>query len=303
MGSREVLQPRAKRMVNHGITLHTLNSHLQALPPVETKAPNMVDGMAHPSGAPSASVIEKTVTSVCPRDDDFAVHQQNLSLRVEDTETLLGALTRRLEVLESTVQSWSGEVAVRRSLAASSTEAGEAKVDRCPASAPSHDDGAHFEGYTLGESVWDAALLVGLSESGFLGSASIVTSLLLNMIVQVLFCVVAFTSLTETSFPTVPEIMKWREATAHDVTWSDADGASLASRVCGGDASLAVSTGHMNLVEEIDLYVASLDLFPMDLPQGCVHSCVHPLRPVCKHSSSSGLWLMLRLDMFDRNCQ
>ena len=72
--------------------------------------------------------------------------------------------------------------------------------------------------------------------------------------------------------------MKWRETTAHDVTWSDSDGASLASRVCGGDASLAVSTGQMNLVEEVNLYAASLSLFTMDLPQGCVHSSFHPTK-------------------------
>ena len=275
MGSREVLQPRAKRMVNHGIRVTTIDSHQQTLSPVGAKAPRLVGGMAHPGGAPPAPVTEETVTSVSARDDDFAVQQQNLSLRVEDTETLLGALTRRIEVLEGTVQSWSEEVAVRRTRAASTTEAGEAKFDRCLTSAPSHADWTHFEGNKLGESVWDAALLVGLSETGFLGSASIVNSLLLNMIVQVLFCFVALTSLTETSFPSVQEIVKWRETTAHDVTWSDSDGASLASRVCGGDASLAVSTGQMNLVEEINLYADSLSLFTMELPQGCVHSCFH----------------------------
>ena len=251
MGSREVLPPRAKRMVNHGIRVHTIDSHQQASSPVGTKAPHLVGGMAHPSrGVPPAPVTEKTVTSVSARDDDFAVQQQNLSLRVEDTKTLLGALTRRIEVLEGTVQSWSEEVAVRRTRAACTTEAGEAKFDRCLTCAPSHGDCAHFEGNTLGESAWDAALLVGLSEIG----------------------------LTETSFPTVQEIMKWRETTAHDVTWSDADGPSLASRVCGGDASLAVSTGQMNLVEEINLYAASLSLFTMDLPQGCVHACFHPTK-------------------------
>ena len=164
-GSREVLQPRAKRMVNHGIRVHTIDSHQQSSSLVGTKAPHLVDGMAHRGGAPPAFVMEKTVTSVSTRDDDFAVQQQNLSLRVEDAETLLGALTRRMEVLEDTVQSWSGEVAVRRTRAASTTEAGEANFDRCLTSAHSHGDFAQFEGYKLGESVWDVALLVGLSET------------------------------------------------------------------------------------------------------------------------------------------
>ena len=53
----------------------------------------------------------------------------------------------------------------RRIRAAFTTLAGEAKFDRCLTSAPSHGDCAEFEGYKLGESVWDAALLVGLSET------------------------------------------------------------------------------------------------------------------------------------------
>lgn len=136
------------------------------------------------------------------------------------------------------------------------------------------EGGMAFEqGHQLCQTVWDAILLVGLPDAGPFGSLSIVAGFFVNLAVQSLLCLVVFHNFITVEFPTLDEVRRWRFSTAHDVMWADSiTGSSLASRVCGGDDSLIVSSRQKGLVAEISNYTGNLktlDAF-FDLPQGAL---------------------------------
>lgn len=108
----------------------------------------------------------------------------------------------------------------------------------------------------LEHTVWEAGMLIGLPATGLPGSVSIVAGLFFNGVVQAVFCMIAYESFNNERFPTVDEIKMWRYTSAHDASWADpVSGASLASRVCGGDASLVVSSSQVTLHRQISMYL------------------------------------------------
>ena len=134
---------------------------------------------------------------------------------------------------------------------------------------------AHFvEGRNLEESVWEVSLFAFMPSPGLVSSVCTAAALLLAVVTQLTFSAVASVGFTNQRILTVDEAKLWRYDSAHDVTWTTpVIDASLASRVCAQDSSLALSTAQSNLVEDLELYLSSL----MFIPQGgllCVVACV-----------------------------
>ena len=130
------------------------------------------------------------------------------------------------------------------------------------------------EFFSLDGTVWGAAAVVGLPGLRISDNLSIATGLAFNVYVQVLFCVIAYQSFSDESFPTVEDVKRWRYTVAHDVTASDSTGVSLADRVCSADASLVVSASQVSLVEEIMQYVSVVDFVLFTAEQGSLLCCV-----------------------------
>ncbi|CAK0902830.1 unnamed protein product [Prorocentrum cordatum] len=87
----------------------------------------------------------------------------------------------------------------------------------------------------LGESMWDAAALIGCSEAGVCASLFTVVALSINVAVQVLFILIVNDSLTPAHFSeeTVQEYESWRTMIAHNVKFvDDLTYTSLARKVC-----------------------------------------------------------------------
>ena len=231
------------------------------------------------------------------RQDELERAQARLLEQVEESRSLLVDARRRIEALEvpgtpeqqltvspkfSSVTRWTDRRSKRgtdqhpdlcRSERHSDLTVREASVYIAEDRRVRCEEAWMTEGHQVSASVWEAPLLIGVD---VVTSLSILVGFLLNATVQLLVCAVAFSSFTENDFPTTIEILTWRYGIAHDRTWADpTTGASLGSRVCGGDKSLAVAVDQRSVKAEIDEYTGNVNLahlFQIKLPQGALLS-------------------------------
>ena len=134
-----------------------------------------------------------------------------------------------------------------------------------------------FESHELGESVWMAPFIMFGTAMDCWSKVTIAAGFVLNICVQWCFCAVAFASFGEVDLPDVGAISRWRYGVGHAADWADPlTSASLVSRVCGGDDSLASSTEQDHVVWKIAEYSKDLDLLvtTVQLTQGTVLSMV-----------------------------
>eukprot|EP00927_Polykrikos_kofoidii_P008654 TRINITY_DN13605_c0_g1_i1.p1 TRINITY_DN13605_c0_g1~~TRINITY_DN13605_c0_g1_i1.p1 ORF type:complete len:729 (+),score=99.30 TRINITY_DN13605_c0_g1_i1:73-2259(+) len=117
--------------------------------------------------------------------------------------------------------------------------------------------------YALSESVWDGMLAIHLPTVGRSAAVLLYIALLLNLIVQVSFCVCLMKSddfnpgpLGTSRFADTSEVMhRWRLTDGHELSNRDRSGRSLVSRVCAGDGGLSIATSQEATLSEIDSYL------------------------------------------------
>jgi len=124
--------------------------------------------------------------------------------------------------------------------------------------------------HSIGESLWEASIIIGLPELRPFNAGLLLLALLLNATVQIYLCLVLLTSgdfIQPDRFYDLEAPMRhWRMTHGHNAGEVDAAGRSLVSRVCGDDQSLAVALSQGSLLTEINAY---LGLLPEELqPQG-----------------------------------
>ena len=200
------------------------------------------------------------VTSMETHDVQLALQQ------LETHSTKLSEAYRRIEALELHVDSIQ-----RRAADGCSEDCGEGEAQMHDSLEPERcrpTMTAESWSYQLQDSVWEATLVMG-SGTGLFTNVSVLVGFLMNAVVQLLFCAVAFAAFTDQKFPEVADVENWRYSVAHDEAWADpSSGASLASMVCRMDNSLSVATNHRDLVYEIEQYTDLL----LYVPQGALLS-------------------------------
>ena len=248
---------------------------------------------------PDEAVVE------VPPDDGLSLRQHELEEQQKKLRS--SAEQDRLKLAEALLRIEKLEILVAQFTATDRDEASSVECDVVTAEVDGPSDASlaldimakdfvpfvHFaRGRNLDESVWEASLLVFLSDSGLMNSVCTVAALLLSAVTQFTFCAVSFVGFTNGRFPSVDEAKLWRYGSAHDAIWTTVvTDASLASRVCAKDSSLTVSTGQASLVDDIELYLSSL----LSIPQGgllCVVACLMWFHLVLAELLKSGnFWL------------
>eukprot|EP00747_Dinoflagellata_sp_TGD_P116026 gnl/TRDRNA2_/TRDRNA2_172274_c0_seq32.p1 gnl/TRDRNA2_/TRDRNA2_172274_c0~~gnl/TRDRNA2_/TRDRNA2_172274_c0_seq32.p1 ORF type:complete len:605 (+),score=85.47 gnl/TRDRNA2_/TRDRNA2_172274_c0_seq32:31-1815(+) len=108
---------------------------------------------------------------------------------------------------------------------------------------------------SLEPSVWDAALFVGVDIVGTGSSIMTGIALFINICCQVFFIIMATGPMIRDMKVNSYEVKLWRETIAHSAPWHDPGmAASLVSRVCSDDGSLALSTMQTDTIHDIFLY-------------------------------------------------
>eukprot|EP00747_Dinoflagellata_sp_TGD_P067275 gnl/TRDRNA2_/TRDRNA2_155194_c0_seq1.p1 gnl/TRDRNA2_/TRDRNA2_155194_c0~~gnl/TRDRNA2_/TRDRNA2_155194_c0_seq1.p1 ORF type:complete len:416 (+),score=55.36 gnl/TRDRNA2_/TRDRNA2_155194_c0_seq1:160-1407(+) len=111
------------------------------------------------------------------------------------------------------------------------------------------------ESLQLEESVWDAALFIGCPVVGDLASLFTVFSLLINVGIQLFFCMMARGPMIRDMKLDAEEVRIWRETMGHSFASHDPMmKSSLVSRVCADDGSLNYATMQTDAVHDILLY-------------------------------------------------
>jgi hypothetical protein len=109
------------------------------------------------------------------------------------------------------------------------------------------------------ETVWECVLLCGTPGVGAAGSCVMIGSVLMNVVLQLLFCVVAVYSFTEDTLPSVQSARRWRLTDAHSLTYMDQTSfVSLAARVCGEDSSLTFANSQNSVLTEVRDYMNTI---------------------------------------------
>ena len=112
---------------------------------------------------------------------------------------------------------------------------------------------------SIGETVWDAALVCGLPPLDCGASVLLLLSLILNSVIQILFSVAVYVddsfSSTSTFLDLVPQMARWRLTEGHDHLKMDLTDTSLVSRVCNSDGSLSIAGNQMSIIDQIKSYL------------------------------------------------
>ncbi|CAL1172253.1 unnamed protein product [Cladocopium goreaui] len=126
------------------------------------------------------------------------------------------------------------------------------------------------EYYSFGESTWDLVIFIGTGALGPLGSLQTFLLAIVNVLMQVVFCAIAYYNFTTPDInedsivdtlrqgfgADLPNLPRWRRSSGHSFgDYSDVAKESLVHRVCKEDKSLASSGLQVNLVENIDKYL------------------------------------------------
>merc|ERR1719282_1453889 len=97
--------------------------------------------------------------------------------------------------------------------------------------------------FSIEASTWDTMLFIGLPAVGFMGSLSMVLAAVVNIILQVSFCLVIYYAFLAPPSPTPEEAMLWRLTTGHSIVHIDGWLQSHVNRICKGDSSVPLSLG------------------------------------------------------------
>mmetsp|Transcript_19708 Transcript_19708/g.54139 ORF Transcript_19708/g.54139 Transcript_19708/m.54139 type:complete len:714 (+) Transcript_19708:61-2202(+) len=110
-------------------------------------------------------------------------------------------------------------------------------------------DGEVVRVYTFSASMWDVAMFLFNPKLGFVASLQVAVLLVLNMLLQALFCYIIKEHLANGEwFETADYIKRWRRSVAHDYNNVDhTTYTSMARRVCQGDLSLHQSNTQVNI--------------------------------------------------------
>lgn len=113
----------------------------------------------------------------------------------------------------------------------------------------------------IAPSVWECAVFIGLPGMGAAGSFMLLLSVLINVMLQLVFCLIASHAFTGDTLPDPAEARQWRLISGHDYYNMDSDNwVSLVERVCGNDNSLIVSGRQLDILEQIREYLESLPM-------------------------------------------
>lgn len=120
----------------------------------------------------------------------------------------------------------------------------------------------------IGESIWDAMLLIFTKELGSLASAFLLFGFAVLLFVQLIFVLVTQAdSFASSNLPILEDMRKWRYTIAHDYAFINNVGRnSLVSMVCHHDDSTVLSGSQFRLLGGIRDYMEPLSLFGGVLP-------------------------------------
>lgn len=115
----------------------------------------------------------------------------------------------------------------------------------------------HDDEYQLKPSTWETTALIGF-DIGPRSAMFVLLSILINCIVQLVFCGVVYTNMSENTIgdETIAGVKHWRATVAHDIRYADFQTRStLASRMCGRDDGMQFSAGQFSLHHGIHDYL------------------------------------------------
>jgi hypothetical protein len=114
------------------------------------------------------------------------------------------------------------------------------------------------DGYTLGESMWDVSILLGILPDDEVGSLYCAMLLCMNIGIQVIFSFILVQILTQPEFSddTILGFRSWRRNIAHSSQFmEDLTQVSLASRVCSQDSGLELSSSQAQAHGDLQGYL------------------------------------------------
>jgi len=110
--------------------------------------------------------------------------------------------------------------------------------------------------HALGETIWEAGILVGTPAVGGAGSAFIALGVIGNLLIQVVFLFVVYSSFLSHTLPEPDDVWQWREVQGHHSTnFQLSTRKSLVRAVCDGDSTLIAANGQRNLYSSIRNYL------------------------------------------------
>ena len=126
----------------------------------------------------------------------------------------------------------------------------------------------------LGESTWNAVLVIGLAGAGWFDTIVASAVVIASPLMQLAFTIVLLTRdfLGDPLTAEIGPAQRWRMGAAHDHKHLDLADTSLVSRVCNGDSSLIMSNKQADLIGQVNAYLGLEDsqLTPDGLSPGTV---------------------------------
>lgn len=116
------------------------------------------------------------------------------------------------------------------------------------------------EYYTWGESTWDLVIFIGTGALGPAGSFQTFLLAVINVLMQVVFCAIAYFNFIEPDIDStaIEDAKRWRRSSGHALSEYDATSKlSLTQRVCDLDKSLHISGTQLALLENLRKYLNS----------------------------------------------
>jgi hypothetical protein len=144
-----------------------------------------------------------------------------------------------------------------RNLSTSEVQSSDVEASQVPDAEEDEEDELEIEG-----SAWQVCLLIGTPAVGTAASAYLVVLLVLNAVVQGIFCMVVIQSLSVPGITavTVDGLRSWRTSTAHEYkNYNSVLGLSMAARVCMEDSALESSASQAQLFTQLKGYIGESD--------------------------------------------
>ncbi|CAK9035270.1 Uncharacterized protein SCF082_LOCUS21221, partial [Durusdinium trenchii] len=114
-----------------------------------------------------------------------------------------------------------------------------------------------FQEVKFEASTWNLLLVLGLTDAGMLSDVLAFMVLLVNILMQALFCqTILSPQFAGTSFSIQADAArKWRQLVGHDASYMNPAAHSLVSRVCNNDRTLIMADAQASLIENINAYL------------------------------------------------
>ena len=125
-----------------------------------------------------------------------------------------------------------------------------------------HFEETRFQEVHFEASTWNLLLVLGLSDAGLLDELVASMVLLMNILMQALFChTILSPEFAGNSFTIQADAArKWRQLVGHDASFLDPAPHSLVSRVCNNDQTLIMADAQTSLIGNINSYLGLEDL-------------------------------------------